>query len=79
MAKKPETGMDRLKAVPLWQWGVLVIVAGLVASVLQAQFAPVAANSAAARGAALGRVAAALLFLFIGVVMIVMHFVRRGR
>jgi hypothetical protein len=79
MVKKNESGMDRLKAMPLWQWGLLVIVGALVGSALQAHFAPVAPNPAAARGAALGRVVAALLFIFGGVVMIVVHFARRGR
>lgn len=78
MTRKPASAIERLKAWPLWQWGLLVIFAGLVGSVLQAQLAP-AANPAAERAAALGRGVAALLFIIIGIVLIGMHFVRRGR
>ncbi len=76
--KQPDTPMDRLKKVALWQWGLIVIVAGIAANVVMSlQATP--GNSAEARGQAVGRAAAAALFVIIGVVLIILHFVRRKR
>jgi hypothetical protein len=61
----------------LWQWGLLLIVASLVANLMMGQIMPVPDNSAAARGQAFGRGIGAALGVVAGVVLIVMHFVRR--
>jgi uncharacterized membrane protein len=74
--KKQETGMDRLKRMALWQWGLISIFAALVANVLTG-LQHTTGGSAAERGRALGRGVATMLFVIAGVVLIVMHFVRR--
>lgn len=79
MSKKRETPAGRFKAVTLWQWGLLFIIAGLVANMVVGNFLPPPGNSAEARGQALGMVVACLLFVFAGVGMIIVHFVRRNR
>ena len=71
---KPESPLSR---VPLWQWGLLLIVAGLVANFAVGELMPQASGSAAARGQAAGRMAVMVLAVVAGVVLIVMHFVRR--
>lgn len=76
--KRPESGMDRLKRLALWQWGLITIFAGVLANVVMSFQAP-SGGSAAARGAALGRGVATMLFVIAGVVLIVMHFVRSKR
>lgn len=82
MAKKkrkpapPETGMERLKKLPLWQWGLIVIVSGLVAGVVMGEMGPSGGSSAARRGAAIGRGVAMAFFVLIGVGLIIAHFVR---
>lgn len=63
--KKTETGMDRLKSVPLWQWGAICIFAGMLVSVITG-FQPAPTDTAAARGQALGRGVATGLFVFLG-------------
>lgn len=76
---QPETPVERLKAVALWQWGGLCIVAGLLANQVGGMLSTARANSAAARGETLGRGVAALIFVIVGVVLIIMHFARRKR
>jgi hypothetical protein len=78
MKKKQETGMDRLKKIALWQWGLIVMMAGLMSNLVMRLQAS-GGNSATDRAAAMGRSAATLLFLLVGVVLIVLHFVRRKR
>ena len=78
MRKQSESPMDRLKKVALWQWGVIVICAGVAANVFGSLRAS-PGGSAAARGEALGRGVATLLFVIAGVVLIILHFVRRSR
>lgn len=59
MSKRPDSLMSRLT---LWQWGLLLIVAGLVANVFMGELMPPPpGGSAAARGQAFGRAAASLL------------------
>ena len=78
MSKKPDTPMERLKNVALWQWGLLLISASVFANVAMGlQASP--GGSAAARGEAFGRGVSTLLFVIAGVVLIVIHFVRRKR
>ena len=78
MSKKPDSPMERLKNVALWQWGLIVIGAGVAAGLLAGLQSP-PAGSDAARGAAFGRGAVTLLAVIAGVVLIVMHFVRQKR
>lgn len=77
--KQPETGMDRLKKVALWQWGLITIVAGVFANLVMALQGSATGGSAAARGEALGRGVATLLFVGTGVVLIIVDIVRRRR
>lgn len=74
--KAAETGMDRLKALPLWQWGAIFIFAGMVANMVIG-LQPTPRSAAAARGQELGRGAATLLFVLLGVGMILRDFLRK--
>lgn len=76
--KQPETPMERLKAIPLWTWGLICIMGGVFANISN-QFMIEMTNmrGAAAQGAKFGGAAAALLFIIVGLVAIVMHFIRR--
>lgn len=47
-AAPPETGMDRLKKISLWQWGAIVIFSTMFSSVMM-QFMAVEASSASER------------------------------
>lgn len=78
MARRDETGMDRLKRIKLWQWGLLMIFGGLVASALTAVQGP-GGTSEVERAQALGRAFGALLPILIGIGLIVAHFVRGAR
>lgn len=78
MGKKPDSPLDRFKQVPLWQWGLIAIVAGIAANVVMG-LKPPPLDSAAARGQAFGQGIATLLFVIVGVVLIVLHFIRRNR
>ena len=74
----PDPRRDRSKNLSLAQLGLLLIVAGLLAGmILGVQATPGA--DAAARGAAFGRGLVTLLSVIAGIVLIVMHFVRRKR
>jgi len=72
----PETGMDRLKKIKLWQWGAIVIFSSLFSSVMMQFMTPEAASSAARRGQEVGRFVACLLGIFVGSAMIIIHLVR---
>ena len=74
--KKPETGMDRLKALPLWQWGAIAIFAGVFANVVMG-LQPTPSGTAAARGQAMGRGIATGLFVIIGILMILRDVLRK--
>jgi hypothetical protein len=78
MRKKPESPMERLKKITLWQWGLIVIFAGILSNLLMGLQAS-AGRSATARARAFGRAAATGLFVIVGIVLIIMHFVRRSR
>jgi hypothetical protein len=77
-SKSDETPMDRLRNIPKWQWGMIFIMAGIGANLVM-QLRPTPANTAEARGAALGAAAASLVFIIAGIVMIILHFVRDKR
>jgi hypothetical protein len=71
--------LDRLKQLPLWQWGLFCILGGLFANVLPALTGkPADLSTPEGRGAAAGRAAAGLVFLIVGVVLIVMSFTRKA-
>ncbi len=74
--KKTETGMDRLKSMPLWQWGAIVIFAGMMSNLVMG-FMPAPSGRAAARGQALGRGLATGLFVLIGFGMILRDVLRK--
>jgi len=79
-AKEPETPMERLKAQPLWFWGAICIFAGVLSNVanmimIESQNLRGAEKQAAQLGSGL----VAVLFILIGVVLIVMHFVRGAK
>ena len=78
MADKPESPWSRMKRFALWQWGLLFISGGLVASMLSGLIQSPAGRTAAQRRAeALGSGAGAVLLILTGVVLIVVHFVKR--
>ena len=59
MSKKPESPMERLKKITLWQWGGIVIFAGILSNLLLGLQASTG-RSATARARAFGRAAATL-------------------
>jgi hypothetical protein len=75
--KKAETGMDRLKAMPLWQWGAIVIFAGMMANMLTGLVMPTPSGPAEARGQALGRGLVSVLALVVGLGMILRDVLRK--
>jgi polyferredoxin len=75
--------MRKKQTVPLWQWGLLLLIAGLIANLavgmLLPKLAPAPAGSDAAWGQAFGRGLVTVLAVLAGLVLIVLHFVRRKR
>ena len=76
--KKPETGMDRLKAIALWQWGLIVIVSGLMSNLAMGMQAA-SGTSSAKRAAAMGRGIATGFFILVGIGLIIAHFVKKKK
>lgn len=74
MARRTETGMDRLRKLTLLHWGLITIFGGLMSGVISTLQGPPKNTSEAA-----GRAAASLLFILIGFGMIICHFVRPKR
>jgi len=74
--KKAETGLDRLKAFPLWQWGAICIFAGMTANVVMA-LQPTPSSTAGARGQALGRGVATGLFVLLGIGLMLFDVLRK--
>lgn len=77
MSKPPDSPLERLRKFPLAAWGGLCIFGGLMAGLITPLVMP-PQTGAAARGAAVGRGLATLMFVVTGVVLIVLHFVRGG-
>lgn len=75
--KPPATPLERLKNMPLWQWGLIVIFAGVVSNVVQG-IVP-GGNSAYDRGREMGRAVGTLFFVVLGIILIILHFVRKRR
>jgi hypothetical protein len=63
---------ERLRQMTLAQWGILCVLGGLASGALRSSQPP------ANRAEAAGRATAVLIFVAIGVVLIVLHFVRGG-
>ena len=70
MPRSDESFGERLRKIPLWQWG-LIVLAGAMLTQAASLAQPPARNAAEAAG----RGAAILLFVVVGVVLIVLHFV----
>lgn len=64
-----------MKKQPLWFWGAMCIMGAGFAGVIP----ELAGMRARTRPEMLGRGLAQLLFVVLGIVLIVMHFVRRGK
>ncbi len=79
MKKKPGSPQEGFKSIAMWQWGLLLIVAGVVAYQVTGFVLPAAGNLAEARGQALGRGLVSVLCVIAGVVLVVKHFVRGNR
>ncbi|HUG19169.1 MAG TPA: hypothetical protein VMM56_09345 [Planctomycetaceae bacterium] len=77
--KQPETGLDRLKKMPLWQWGLIVIFAGIMSNLVMGMMPASGGSAIERRSQDVGRGVASLFFILVGVVLIVMHFVRKKR
>lgn len=80
--KKPDSSSNRFGKFNLWQWGLILIgagvFAGFAAKELMAVLVP-PGSAIAAQGQAFGRGLATLLSVVAGVVCIILHFVRRNR
>jgi len=74
-----ETGLDRLKKVPLWQWGLLCIVSALAAQAVTVAFRSPNKGlmSLNEQGQAFGQAVGVGLIVVVGIVLIVVHFVRK--
>ena len=78
--KSDDSLIERMKKLPLWQWGGITIFAGIIANMavtlmIQAQ----GMRGAEERGARLGAAIAGGFFIILGIVLIVMHFVRKKK
>lgn len=79
MARRTDSPLERLKRLPLWQWGLITIFGGIVSNLIMAQQAQTGRLNAASRGEALGRGLATVVFVVIGLVMIVHDLSRSKR
>jgi lipoprotein signal peptidase len=78
MVEKPKSPWERIKQFALWQWGLLLIFGGIISNALtMSTRSPGAPLTADQQAEALGRATAAILFIVAGVVLIIVHFVRR--
>lgn len=79
--KRPASSGNPLKQIALWQWGLFLMIWGPLASIVAGYImrAPAVPITAADKGAAFGRGLMAVLCLIAGVVLIILHFVRRNR
>lgn len=78
MADKPQSPRDLAKQLTLWQWGLFAIIVGVLGNMLQSIVDPLTPPlSNAERGEAFGRGLVTALAVLTGVVLIVLHFIRR--
>lgn len=78
MSEKPDSLLNRMKRLPLWQWGLIFIFASLfvgLASTMAIDEADMRRTQE--RAARLGSACGSGLFMIAGIVLIVLHFVRR--
>jgi hypothetical protein len=69
-----------MKRLPLWQWGGICIFAGVFSNLLMTLMIQAGnMRRAEERAAQLGGACAGGLFIVLGIVLIVWHFVRRKR
>jgi hypothetical protein len=77
MADKQKPARRRMKDLPLWQWGLICIASGGFVGALNTSKILYGTMSRSERRAAeIGNASAIGLFLIVGIVLIVMHFVR---
>jgi hypothetical protein len=72
--------LARMKKLPLWQWGVICLFAAAFSSmspVLMAQGGKL--SRAQERAAQMGAACAGALIALVGIVLIILHFVKRRR
>jgi hypothetical protein len=80
MTEKSDSLIDRLKKRPLSFWGGLCIFAGVFSSLaMQLMIDAADLRRAEERAAQLGAAFAGGFFLLVGIVLLVLHFVRRRR
>ena len=80
MTEKPDSLFDRMKKMPLWQWGGCLIFGGVFANLAtQLMIDAGEMRRSEARAAQLGTAVGGGLLLLAGMVLIVMHFVRRKK
>lgn len=78
MANKLQSPIDLAKQLPLWQWGLLAIIVGVLGNMLHSMVDPLTPPlSNAERGEAFGRGLVTALAVITGIVLIILHFVRR--
>ena len=80
MPDKQEPLLEKMKKMPLWQWGGITIFAGMISNLtmkLMIQAGDMSRREAQA--AQMGGAIACGLFIIIGIVLIVMHFVRKRK
>lgn|GEM_PF-2151235 len=80
MSEKKESLLERMKKLPLGTWGMICIFGGLIANLIgmksiETQSLPRSQE----RAAQIGNAAATILFIIVGVVLIIMHFIRKRR
>ena len=80
MVDRSEPLLTRMKKLPLWQWGSICIFSALFVSMSRALMSQSSnMTRAQERASQIGTASASLLFVFVGIVLIVMHFVRRPK
>lgn len=82
MGKKSAKRRGQEGGIALWQVGALLIIGGVVANIFSPmimELLPPPGNHDEAMGRAFGRGLATVLCIIIGVVLIVVHFVRSSR
>lgn len=83
MSNKPrrsnESVSDRMKKLALWQWGLITIIASPLVYVMLAAGRPTHRLSAQERAELYGVYAGVALLLVAGIVMVVLHVVRRKK
>jgi len=70
-----ETGDRQVKQFPLWFWGFLCIFGGAMSKLV----GDLVMKPPKTKAEAMGRATGQLIFIAIGVILIVVHFIRRTR